>query len=442
MKIHYLKSASVIIEANSVKILCDPWLIDGEYYGSWYHYPPYDFEKENFDNIDFIYISHIHPDHFSILTLEQLNKKIPVLIHEFGAPFLKNNIEKLGFTVQEIPHNLRTHLKNGVHINILAADDCNPELCLKYFGCGIYKSLTGSAQIDTLSVIDNDLFTVLNVNDNPLALTEKSLNKVLSYYSKIDFLLVGYAGAGPFPQCFPDLSEDQRMILATKKKMQFLNQGLDYIKAVKPEYFMPFAGTYLLGGKLIDFNPFRGVPNLDEALTYLKDGANESQGVLLNSNSWFDLETGKKSETYIPIDPEKKQIYIEEILSDKKFTFEDMELPKLGTLTDLIESSNFRMNRMRDSMGFASSTIVVVPLVEGKSAYVTMDGNGYKIEEDKNLIEPYVKLKLDPRLLFFILKGPQYAHWQNAEIGSHIEYSRKPEKFERGLYYCMNFFHS
>ena len=83
MKLTFLTSASVIVEDKGVKILCDPWLIDGEFYGSWAHYPPLDFKPEDFNNVDFIYISHIHPDHFSTKTLTKMNKEIPVLIHKY-----------------------------------------------------------------------------------------------------------------------------------------------------------------------------------------------------------------------------------------------------------------------------------------------------------------------------------------------------------------------
>ena len=62
MKVTYLNSASVLIEDKNVKILCDPWLDGEEYFGSWGIYPPYDFRPEIFDDVDFIHISHIHPD--------------------------------------------------------------------------------------------------------------------------------------------------------------------------------------------------------------------------------------------------------------------------------------------------------------------------------------------------------------------------------------------
>ena len=87
MKVHYVKSSTIIIEANEVKILTDPWLTDGEYYGAWYHYPPLEFKEHFFENIDYIYISHIHPDHFSKATLQKLNINIPIIIHCFESKF-------------------------------------------------------------------------------------------------------------------------------------------------------------------------------------------------------------------------------------------------------------------------------------------------------------------------------------------------------------------
>ena len=75
MKVTYLQNAGVIVENFGEKILCDPWFVDGCYYGSWHHYPKFEFNEKEFDDVDYIYISHIHPDHFDIKTLQKLKKK-------------------------------------------------------------------------------------------------------------------------------------------------------------------------------------------------------------------------------------------------------------------------------------------------------------------------------------------------------------------------------
>lgn len=323
MKVHYIKSATVIIESKDVKILCDPWLVDGEYYGSWFHYPPYSFNFKQFDDIDYIYISHIHPDHFSKKSLQKLNKNIPVLIHKYAAHFFKKNIEIEGFKVIELNHNEKTHLKNNVHINIFAADDCNPELCLKFFGCGLYKSKNGSSQIDSLCVIDDGENNVLNINDCPWELAQVPLQKIKQNYKSIDFLLVGYAGAGPFPQCFTNLNFEEKQSAARKKKKQFLNQGLKYIDLLKPRYFMPFAGTYVLGGYLHQLNDLRGVPELEEAITFFNKEVKNGKGILLNSSEYFDIETEEVSAPYQNIDMDDKRSYIKNTLANYRYDFEN-----------------------------------------------------------------------------------------------------------------------
>ena len=51
MKIKLFRSATVGIILENYKILMDPWLTDGEYYGSWSHFPKFDLEK-NLDEIN------------------------------------------------------------------------------------------------------------------------------------------------------------------------------------------------------------------------------------------------------------------------------------------------------------------------------------------------------------------------------------------------------
>ena len=93
MKITYLNSASVLIEDKNVKILCDPWLDGEEYFGSWGIYPPYDFRPEIFDDVDFIHISHIHPDHYDERFFD-FSREIPIIVLDHGLNFLHKNLIK------------------------------------------------------------------------------------------------------------------------------------------------------------------------------------------------------------------------------------------------------------------------------------------------------------------------------------------------------------
>ena len=133
MKVTHIASAAVLVSHKNTKILTDPWLVGEEYYGSWTHYPPMDIDFKQFDDVDYIYISHIHPDHMSKETLEKINPNIPVLIHNYDAKFVKMNLERWGRKVIELNHGEKFHCGDGLNIHIYAADDCDPEVCFKFF---------------------------------------------------------------------------------------------------------------------------------------------------------------------------------------------------------------------------------------------------------------------------------------------------------------------
>ena len=445
MKLTYHNSAAVVIQDNHTKILVDPWLRNGEYFGSWGIYPPYDFKPEEFDDIDFIYISHIHPDHCSPKTLEKLNKKIPILIHNFPEKYLKKNIEKLGFDVIELENNKRTELKNNLFINIIAADNCNPEICGKLFGCAILGSEYGISQIDTMAVIDNKKQVIVNTNDCPIEIAEKTARTISKEYKKIDLLLVGYAGASSYPQCF-NFSEKETRIEANKKSVKRLHGAINYVQIFNPRYFMPFAGRYTLSGKNYLLNKKRGEPDLDYAVEYLTKNVdqNKSKCIVLNSKESFDITSGNSTKKYEKINQKEKEKFTEKILSKIKFDYEYQPSPNIDSLIKLLPSSYERFNDLRKKISYITETKIILKLNQNKFAVVSCNDKGYEITtpEEIKKIDKLISMEVDDRLLYLLLQGPKKAHWNNADIGSHIQYRRMPNVYEMGLMHCWNYFYS
>ena len=183
MQLKLYRSATVGVNLKGFKILMDPWLTDGEYYGSWSHYPYFDLngKLDEINSYNAIYISHIHPDHCSDETLKKINKNIPIYIHSYHTKFLKFKLERFGFKVIELENAKRTKLGENAYLNIFAADNCNPSLCYKFFGCADLNAKDGhSQQIDTLSVIDDGKNVLLNVNDCPIELAQSTFDVKLS----------------------------------------------------------------------------------------------------------------------------------------------------------------------------------------------------------------------------------------------------------------------
>ena len=445
MKLTYHNSASVVIQENDTKVLIDPWFLNGEYFGAWGIYPPYDFKPEEFDDVDYIYISHIHPDHCSPITLSKLNKKIPILIHDFPEKFLKNNIQQLGFKVIELESNKRVNLSDELFVNIVACDNCNPEICGKILGCAYLESEYGSTQIDTMAVFDNSKQVIVNTNDCPFEISENTAKEVVDQYKNIDLLLVGYAGASSYPQCF-NFTERISILEAEKKKLLRLGNAINYVDIFNPRYFMPFAGRYTLAGKNYILNKDRGEPDLDYAIEYLSKNMDQTKNkcIALNSKQSFDLVTGKTSQPYEKTDLIEKEKYVDHILSKIRYDFENESEPEINSLEELISESYLRFDKVRKRIGYTTTTKIILKLTDERFAVISCNGEGYELTSSKELkkIREFISIDTDSRLLYWLLQGPRKAHWNNAELGSHIQFRRVPNIYERGLWYCFNFFYS
>lgn len=444
MKIIQLYSASMIIEDKGVKVLCDPWLVGEEYFGSWGMYPPYQFRPENFRSIDFIYISHIHPDHCSLRTLEKLDKNIPVLIHNFPIKFLKNTIESMGFRVIELEHNLRTRLKGSLYINILAGDNCNPEICGKLMGCVGIQSKFETAQIDTIAVIDNGEQVAVNVNDCPLQIGENTARQIKQQYKNIDVLLLGYSSATSYPHCYElDIQEKTRE--AELKQKNKLESAKKYIEILEPKFYIPFAGRYTLAGKNYQLNKYRGEPELEVAFDwFVQNGPQKAKPILLNYDSNLDLDTGKTSEEYIRIDEKEKERYGKEKLANVKFDYESEPIPNADDIYQFIPQAYERFEKERNKIGFTSDVVIVLPISDSEMVIISRNGTGFKrtSSEMEKTIPKYIKMTVEPKLLKWLLQGPKKANWSTADIGSHIRYKRVPNTYHRGLFRGWNHFYS
>ncbi|MDG0794601.1 hypothetical protein OMP38_29985 [Cohnella ginsengisoli] len=301
--------------------------------------------------------------------------------------------------------------------------------------------------LDTLAIFHGGGKVVVNTNDCPYGLTASACKYMVNHYGKVDFLLVGYAGAGPYPQCFEHQDEEALMQKGEQKKRQFIRQCSDYLEALRPAYFLPFAGQYTLGGRLWHLNRFRGVPELEdlESLFASERSARgiTSEMVLLNSGEWFDLEDGSASSPYRPISMTDKLAYIERELSGKSYIYDsDAPCSSDELLLNLQEAQRHMIGQMA-TRGIRprlhdwnvymdvgdEDGVFHVPLTEGEVSRIPI----------RDIAEPCLAVQLDAKLLKRMLE--RKAHWNNAEIGSHLRFKRAPDVFDRPLFTALCYLH-
>ena len=288
----------------------------------------------------------------------------------------------------------------------------------------------------------------MNVNDCPIELAQSTLQDIKKQYEQINVLLTGYSGAGSYPQCFENLNLEEKINTSQLMRKKFLNQAIKYIDEIKPNYYLPFAGTYSLTGKLSNLQNLRSVSNIDDAYNFfenyysLKNLSNSIRPLKLNTGSTFDLNTKEYDKNYKKINYDEYQSYIDSELSNRLFDYEKDKVPCFDEIYELSKKAHqkFLDKILINNVNLKSDIFVKV---NERSLMLSKDKNLLVVRSDEinQKSKKYVRYETDNRLLKRLLMGPKYAHWNNAEIGSHLKFFRKPNVFERNIYSSMVYFH-
>jgi L-ascorbate metabolism protein UlaG (beta-lactamase superfamily) len=85
--VRYIHSACIVTWTKDVRVLHDPWFTEGIYDGSWFHFPVVSDRIRSIGDVDMVYISHVHPDHYDLAFLKKYfeiygNKEIIIADHQ------------------------------------------------------------------------------------------------------------------------------------------------------------------------------------------------------------------------------------------------------------------------------------------------------------------------------------------------------------------------
>ena len=418
IRVNMIYSACVTIETPDCKILCDPWFTDGIFDGAWYLYTK---DRDPFSAIgdcNYIYISHIHADHYDPIFLrkyfEIFGEKI-LIIGDFESNYLEKSIQHDGFKCQV---NTKP-LKLGQTV------------------VSVFPHETGSpSDIDSACLIEyfaeDRVHRVLNVNDcvfDPIFLSN------FSKFEQVDILLLSYTGAGPYPQTYFELDDPELLVAAKSKKDQFIDQYLKIAEVVPAKVRIPFAGQYLLGGSLSHLNSYRGVSDSYEI------GQIDNSAVILN-----DYEGSIDTVSFTATGTKKRLTNAEEIdqrlkeITKQPMVYESIPEWMISNkiLVSLLSSALIRASRKSECN---QDYFFCFKLPEGNSAVFNARKNsGMSLvvtEDELDAYLPRSEVTIDHRYLFGLLTG--VFHWNNAESGSHLQVRRIPNTYSRDAQNFLNF---
>jgi hypothetical protein len=148
-----------------------------------------------------------------------------------------------------------------------------------------------------------------------------------------------------------------------------------------------------------------------------------SELVMLNDGESFDLDTEEVTDDFAPPNRVERYDYVQ-TLADRTYPYDDRLDP--GDLLPSLLTAQKRMQRYQWMWGYASDWSLY--FAAGEHTY-RVPFNGDAATRTDQLVEPFVRITLDPALFGMILN--REAHLNNAEGGSHLRICRRPDTYER-----------
>ncbi|MEO6122536.1 MAG: Rieske 2Fe-2S domain-containing protein [Ilumatobacteraceae bacterium] len=215
--------AGILIETRFGSIVCDPWFHPA-FFGSWFVFPRNDQLSDDLlqriEHADYLYISHLHGDHFDEAWLtDHIRRDITVLVPGYPTHELERSLRALGFTTF-----------------IRTVD--GEELDLEGLRVAIHveTSITDGPGGDSALVVSDGETRLVNQND-----CRTSDLAELCAHGPIDLHWLQYSGAIWYPMVYDVPSEDMRGLVDAKVDSQF-SRAMKYVEALDARAVVPSAG--------------------------------------------------------------------------------------------------------------------------------------------------------------------------------------------------------
>jgi len=223
--VKFVNHASVLVKHGSVSVLSDPWYQGDAFHKGWSltHELTDNEILGLLDEVTHIWISHEHPDHFSILFFKKFGNRIK----ELGIKILFQNcqdqrvesfLSKSGFQVRIIEFDTWLGLSDDFEI-----------LCFKH---DFYDS--------GLAIRTNDK-TIINVNDCQFN-DEKACKKLVEITGECDILITQFS----YASWKGGVENTEWRRLAAKEKIDTMRLQASYLK---PKVVIPFASFIYFSNK-------------------------------------------------------------------------------------------------------------------------------------------------------------------------------------------------
>jgi UDP-MurNAc hydroxylase len=230
-----LGQAGLYIETRQGSILCDPWF-NPAYLASWFPFPSNEaIDLQKIGRPDYLYISHLHYDHFDVQFLrEHVWKEATVLLPDYPLDHMRRALRELGFS------------------RFIQTKNCKPlEVDGLRFVIACMVAPTDGAIGDSGLIVDDGETRIFDQNDSkPIDL------ETLAAFGPYDAHFLQYSGATWYPMVY-EWPEKAKQAFGRKKRANQMMRALRYARQIDASFVIPSAGPpCFLDDDLFHFNDF------------------------------------------------------------------------------------------------------------------------------------------------------------------------------------------
>ena len=432
---HY-RNAFIDIETDSIRILMDPW-VNTANEGSWAGCSgeKYILSSQQNKNIDYIYISHLHTDHFDSVFLKKLkhnqNKSFKFLIKKFKDRKLKTQLIKVGFKEKNI-----IELASFRKFNI---DKNSNFLILPQLSASNTPNKLVNYDLDTSCVFINKDVKLFNQVDNPYSVSDfKNILvklKNIGINNDFDLSFVSYCGASEYPQSFINLDRN-------KQKKHSINKNLEKFickfNSIKSKYIVPAGGSYSLDSIFSPLNKYTVVPNFKYVNNFFNRSKITKKNVLINPGKHYFLFHERDSLL-------RKNLFIKNfqhshVKNNNNITYEKFKF-KIINLKDTIQKLEKQLPKFKKELYDKTNTSIELNIWNKQP--VKIDNIELKKATYKHRIlfgSAKKKVSLKIHMYYKLFVGIILGKISWNEVQNHCLYERDPNRHDPDAIFWMNLY--
>ena len=260
MRFQVISHAGLLVESAGTGLLMDPWIVGSAYWRSWWNYPPVKDALRESLHPDYIYLTHIHWDHFQGPSLRRFGKDQRILIPRTPDTRMARDLRHLGFrNVTELEHGRSLQLAPGFTIT----------------------SYQFNLFTDSALALDVDGVKLLNANDTKLM--GAPLAQILRRHGRFDFVFRSHSSANARVcwEIFDKAAEP------TDDAKRYVRDFADFAVATGCRYAIPFASNHCyLHNDTFHFNSIVTTPQAVLDHFVRERIATPQVRVMLSGDSW------------------------------------------------------------------------------------------------------------------------------------------------------------